>query len=124
MDERALHLHLVFVPLTEDDRLSAKDIIDDLAGCRKCQDEFFERVANIFPELVRGNKIELTGRQYFSVKGLKATTKDHISELFHLRNEVNTSRKYFKQIPPALKIEIDKQIAETKKQQKNKNWER
>ena len=35
MDEKTPHLHLVFVPLTEDNRLCAKEIIGNRANLTK-----------------------------------------------------------------------------------------
>ena len=40
MDEKTPHLHLVFVPLTEDNRLCAKEIIGNRANLSKWQDDF------------------------------------------------------------------------------------
>ena len=40
MDEKTPHLHLVFVPLTEDNRLCAKEIIGNRANLTKWQDDF------------------------------------------------------------------------------------
>ena len=39
MDEKTPHLHLVFVPLTKDNRLCAKEIIGNRANLTKWQDE-------------------------------------------------------------------------------------
>ena len=40
MDEKTPHLHLVFVPLTKDNRLCAKEIIGNRANLTKWQDDF------------------------------------------------------------------------------------
>lgn len=40
MDEKTPHLHLVFVPLTEDNRLCPKEIIGNRANLTKWQDDF------------------------------------------------------------------------------------
>lgn len=125
MDESTPHLHLIFVPLTVDNRLSAKDIIGGPAGCRKWQDEFFEKMASEFPELLRGRSVETTGRQHLTVKKFKeATDEDNRFKVWTLENEVKKSRAYIDSIPAETKIEIDKHRAEEKKSQRNKNRER
>jgi hypothetical protein len=65
-------MHLVFVPITDDDRLSAKDIIGGPAGCRKWQDDFFKNMSSEFPGLLRGKDAELTGRKNLSPQKYKA----------------------------------------------------
>ena len=40
LDEKTPHLHLCFVPLTEDNRLTAKEILGNRAKLSKWQDEF------------------------------------------------------------------------------------
>ena len=48
MDEKTPHMHLVFVPLTEDGRLSAKDIIGNKKKLTKWQDDFWEHMVENF----------------------------------------------------------------------------
>ena len=43
-DETTPHLHIISVPLTQDGRLSARDVIGNKARMSKTQDEFFEQV--------------------------------------------------------------------------------
>lgn len=43
-DETTPHLHVISVPLTQDGRLSARDVIGNKAKMSKAQDEFFEQV--------------------------------------------------------------------------------
>lgn len=40
MDEKTPHMHLTFVPLTEDNRLSAKEILGNRASLSRWQDDF------------------------------------------------------------------------------------
>ena len=44
MDEKTPHLHLCFVPLTADGRLSAKEIIGNRKNLVKWQDEFWQHM--------------------------------------------------------------------------------
>ena len=53
MDEKTPHLHLVFVPLTEDNRLCAKEIIGNRANLTKWQDDFHAYMVEKYPDLER-----------------------------------------------------------------------
>ena len=63
MDEKTPHLHLVFVPLTEDNRLCAKEIIGNRANLTKWQDDFHAYMVEKYPDLERGESASKTGRQ-------------------------------------------------------------
>ena len=54
MDEKTPHMHLCFVPLTEDGRLSAKDIMGNKKKLTWWQDEFWKHMVKKFPDLERG----------------------------------------------------------------------
>ena len=64
MDEKTPHLHLCFVPLTADGRLSAKEIIGNKKKLVKWQDEFWEHMVKRYPELERGESASQTGREH------------------------------------------------------------
>ena len=49
MDEKTPHLHLCFVPLTPDGRLSAKEIIGNRKNLVKWQDEFWQHMVKQYP---------------------------------------------------------------------------
>ena len=51
MDEKTPHLHLVFVPLTKDNRLCAKEIIGNRANLTKWQDDFHACMVEQYPDL-------------------------------------------------------------------------
>ena len=61
MDEKTPHMHLCFVPLTEDGRLSAKDIMGNKKKLTWWQDEFWKHMVKKFPDLERGESASLTG---------------------------------------------------------------
>ncbi len=65
MDEKTPHLHLCFVPLTADGRLSAKEIIGNRKNLVKWQDEFWQHMVKQYPELERGESASQTGRSTF-----------------------------------------------------------
>ena len=64
MDEKTPHLHLCFTPITEDGRLSAKDILGNRANLSKWQDEFHAHMKKQFPILKRGESALVTRRKH------------------------------------------------------------
>lgn len=64
MDEKTPHLHLCFTPITEDRRLSAKDILGNRAQLSKWQDEFHAHMVKKYPDLSRGESTFDTGRKH------------------------------------------------------------
>ena len=67
MDEKTPHLHLVFVPLTEDNRLCAKEIIGNRANLTKWQDDFHAYMVEKYPDLERGESASKTGRKHMII---------------------------------------------------------
>lgn len=74
-DETTPHLHVISVPLTQDGRLSARDVIGNKAKMNKAQDEFFEQVGKGYG-LERG--IHMDGQE----------KKKHISAQEHELREI------------------------------------
>lgn len=64
MDEKTPHLHLCFTPITEDERLSAKEILGNRAQLSKWQDEFHAHMKKAFPVLKRGESALVTKRKH------------------------------------------------------------
>ena len=64
MDEKTAHMHLCFVPLTEDKRLSAKDIVGNKKKLTWWQDEFWKHMVKKYPDLERGESASETGRTH------------------------------------------------------------
>ena len=71
MDEKTPHLHLVFVPLTEDHRLCAKEIIGNRANLTKWQDDFHAYMVEKYPDLERGESASKTGRKHIPTRLFK-----------------------------------------------------
>ena len=71
MDEKTPHLHLVFVPLTEDNRLCAKEIIGNRATLMKWQDYFYEYMLQKHPDLERGESASKAGRKHIPTRLFK-----------------------------------------------------
>lgn len=74
-DETTPHLHVISVPLTKDNRLSARDVIGNKAKMSKTQDAFFEQVGRDYG-LERG--IHMDGQE----------KKTHISAQEHELREI------------------------------------
>ena len=74
MDEKTPHLHLCFVPLTADGRLSAKEIIGNRKNLVKWQDEFWQHMVKQYPELERGESASQTGRDHIPPRIFKEMT--------------------------------------------------
>ena len=64
MDEKTPHLHLCFTPITEDGRLSAKEILGNRAQLSRWQDEFHAHMKKAFPVLKRGESALVTKRKH------------------------------------------------------------
>ena len=64
MDEKTPHLHLCFTPITEDGRLSAKEILGNRAQLSRWQDEFHAHMKKAFPVLKRGESALITKRKH------------------------------------------------------------
>ena len=54
MDEKTPHMHLSFVPLTEDGRLCAKEIVGNKKKLTRWQDRLWEHMVRKYPDLERG----------------------------------------------------------------------
>ena len=75
MDEKTPHMHLTFVPLTLDGRLSAKEIVGNKKRLRWWQDEYWKHMVKRFPELERGESASETGRDHIPPRLFKEMTR-------------------------------------------------
>ena len=73
--EDAILAWLRFVPLTEDGRLSAKDIMGNKKKLTWWQDEFWKHMVKKFPDLERGESASLTGRDHIPPRVFKEMTR-------------------------------------------------
>lgn len=64
MDEKTPYMHLPFVPLTQDRRLSAKEILGNKKNLTKWQDEYWKHMVSFYPDLERGESASETGRTH------------------------------------------------------------
>lgn len=98
MDEKTPHLHLVFVPLTEDNRLSAKDILGNRASLSKWQDEFHAHMVKKYPGLERGESAFQTGRKHIPPRIFKQAVRltkqaEKINALLSDINPINAGKR-------------------------------
>ena len=80
MDEKTPHLHLCFVPLTKDKRLSAKEILGNKKSMIRWQDDFYAYMAERWPELDRGTPAVDTKRRHLTPQWYKKVTAMHAKQ--------------------------------------------
>lgn len=90
MDEAHPHMHLCFVPITKDNRLSSKDLIGGPSGLRKHQDDFYAHMVEAFPEMMRGLPKEVTHRKHIPTEFFKnaAHLMEHYEEITSAINDI------------------------------------
>ena len=98
MDEKTPHMHLCFVPLTEDKRLSAKEIVGNKKKLTWWQDEFWEHMVKKYPDLERGESASETGRDHIPPRLFKEAVhlnrmKDQIMVILNDSNPFNKKSK-------------------------------
>jgi len=103
LDEKTPHLHLCFVPLTTDNRLTAKEILGNRAKLSKWQDEFHEFMVKFYPDIERGTSATLTQRKHIPTYIFKSAAKlekmqEDIEKVLKETNFTNASRNSEKAI--------------------------
>ena len=99
MDEKTPHMHLAFVPLTADKRLSAKEIIGNKKKLTWWQDEFWRHMVKKYPDLERGESASITGREHIPPRLFKQAVhlnrqRDIILQTLKDITPFNARRKY------------------------------
>lgn len=97
VDEKTPHMHLCFVPITEDGRLSAKDIVGNKKKLIRWQDEYWSYMVKKYPDLERGESASETGRTHLPPRIFKQATRMHrleqkLRELLSSINPMNAKR--------------------------------
>ena len=98
MDEKTPHMHLVFVPLTSDNRLSSKDIIGNRKQLIAWQDDFWRHMSQRYPQLKRGESASETGRTHIPTRLFKEmvrlnSMRDKLMELLTEVTPFNKGKK-------------------------------
>ena len=97
-DEKTPHMHLCFVPLTKDKRLSAKEIVGNKKKLTWWQDEFWKHMVGKYPDLERGESASETGRTHIPPRLFKEAVhlnrmKDQIMAILNDSNPFNKKSK-------------------------------
>ena len=98
LDEATPHLHLDFVPLTQDGRLSAKEVLGGRKEMQQLQDDFYAFVANKYG-LDRGNRADIengeTSRKHLETAEYKEKlARDRIKQAEQkAQRRIQTARK-------------------------------
>ena len=98
MEEKTPHMHLCFVPLTKDKRLSAKEIVGNKKKLTWWQDEFWKHMVGKYPDLERGESASKTGRTHIPPRLFKEAVhlnrmKDQIMAILNDSNPFNKKAK-------------------------------
>ena len=98
MDEKTPHMHLCFIPLTADKRLSAKEIVGNKKKLTWWQDEFWKHMVKKYPDLERGESASQTGRDHIPPRVFKEAVhlnrlKEHIMAILNDTNPFNKKAK-------------------------------
>ena len=98
VDEKTPHMHLCFVPITPDGRLSAKEIIGNKKRLTQWQDEFWSYMVKKYPDFERGESASLTGRTHIPPRLFKQAArlnrqKDKLLQLLSEMNAINAKAK-------------------------------
>ena len=98
VDEKTPHMHLCFVPITTDGRLSAKEIVGNKKRLTQWQDEFWSYMVKKYPDFERGESASQTGRTHIPPRLFKQAArlnrqKDKLIQLLSEMNAINAKAK-------------------------------
>jgi len=118
MDEATPHMHLCFVPLTRDKRLSAKEILGNKADMHRCQNEFYAHMAARWPLLERGEPAIETRRHHQTTQEFKREQQS--PEYMQLYRKYERLRRRWEKVP----YPVQQRIVEQERQIKTRQRER
>ena len=98
VDEKTPHMHLCFVPLTSDGRLSAKDIVGNKKKLTQWQDDFWKHMVKKYPDFERGESASESGRDHIPPRVFKEAVrlnrqKEKITRLLSEITPLNAKKK-------------------------------
>lgn len=126
-DETTPHLHVISVPLTKDNRLSARDVIGNKSRMSKTQDAFFEQVGRGYG-LERGihmdgqKKKEHISAQEHELREIKQQItkgQEELEAIEHGEESARIRAREFKQKAAELQKQIEQLQEERSKQYKS-----
>lgn len=121
-DETTPHLHIISVPLTQDGRLSARDVIGNKAKMSKTQDQFFEQVGRGYG-LERGihmdgqEKKQHISAQEHELREIKqeiARGQERLEAVEHSEETARTRAQKYKQTATELQKQVEQLQADRK----------
>lgn len=125
-DETTPHLHVISVPLTQDGRLSARDVIGNKAKMSKTQDSFFKQVGRNYG-LERGvhmdgqEKKQHISAQEHELREIKqkiARGKEELEAIEHSKESARTRAQTARQTATELQKQVE-QLQEERVKQHN-----
>lgn len=126
-DETTPHLHILSVPLTQDGRLSAREIVGNRANLSRMQTEFFEQIGRGYG-LERGvqmdgqEKKEHISAQEHKLREIKqqiAREQEKLEAIEHSEETARTRAQEYKQTVVQLQKEIEQLQEKRSKQHKS-----
>lgn len=108
MDEKTPHMHMCFVPLTPDKKLSAKTIVGNKKSLTKLQDDFHAFMVKKYPDFERGEAASVTGRQHIPTQLYKQSVhlNSLLEEVCDLIRQLNPLNK--KTLMPVIEKKLGK----------------
>ena len=126
-DETTPHLHIISVPLTQDGRLSARDVIGNKARMSKTQDEFFEQVGRGYG-LERGihmdgqeKKTHISAQEHElrEIRRQIARGQEELGAIEHSKKSARTRAQEYRQTAAELQKEVEQLQEERQAQHKS-----
>lgn len=126
-DETTPHLHVISVPLTKDNRLSARDVIGNKSKMSKTQDAFFEQVGRGYG-LERGihmdgqEKKQHISAQEHELREIKqeiAREKEHLEAIEHSEETARIRAQEYRRTAAKLQKEVEQLQEERQAQHKS-----
>ena len=98
VDEKTPHMHLCFVPITTDGRLSAKEIVGNKKKLTQWQDEYWKHMVKKYPDFERGESASITGRTHIPPRIFKQAIRlnkqrEQLEKLISELTPFNVSKK-------------------------------
>lgn len=110
LDEKTPHMHFSFVPLTDDGRLSAKEVIGNRKKLTWWQDEFWKHMVKKYPDLERGESASETGRTHIPPRLFKEAVRLNKEREALLGLMAKVTPQNAAKAMPKLKIRMEKYI--------------
>ena len=105
MDEATPHMHFGVVPLTEDGRLSAKDVVGNKKALTEFQDRFNAFVNERGHDLERGEPKQVTGKKHEEMDKFKQSTRFHEQQLQAVQEKLSSGKSELEKVADVLQVQ-------------------